>query len=61
MTSFNRNATELSVPVCRNIDPVWQDPSGIEPAVRPRHVEAAVEGEEQVAQVASTLTQADKP
>jgi len=44
----HRNATELPVPVCRNVYPVWQEPSGVEPPVSPRHIEAAVEGEEQI-------------
>jgi hypothetical protein len=57
----HRNATELLVPVCRNVYLVWQDLSGVEPAVSPRYAEAAVEGEEQVAKVASTLARADKP
>ena len=44
----------------RNVQPVGEGPFVVEPAVCSRHAEAAVEGEEEIAQVASTLARANE-
>lgn len=44
-----------------DVQPVWQDPILVKPAMGSRDVEAAMEVEEEIAQIASTLTRANDP